>query len=83
MASRDVFSTNEAHSLLSPEELKLILTRWAVENEHHFKDPAYHANFDGKASNSRIAVRFVLHGATSVHPRESDGVADGEDESEQ
>jgi hypothetical protein len=79
VASLDIFSTEEVGGLLSAEELGSLLTRWAVEDEHHFKDPAYHANFDGKPSNSRIAARLIHPGAESVEPRGSDEAADRED----
>jgi hypothetical protein len=79
MASLDIFSTEEAGGLLSAQELRSLRTRWAVGDEHHFKNPAYQANFDGKPSNSRIATKLIRPREASVEPRGSDGAADRED----
>jgi hypothetical protein len=82
LASLDAFSPEE-HELLSLEQVTSVLIQWAVQDQHHDKDSAYRAKFDGKASNSRIAARIIHEAGPSLQTRDPKGPADAGEGAEQ
>jgi hypothetical protein len=62
-------------SVLEREELLKILCEWA-DRDHHAHDPAYHAKFDAKCSNSRISARLIKSQTTGGTPTRQKTVQD-------
>jgi hypothetical protein len=79
LASLDVFSPEE-RGLLSLGPVRSIMRRSAVQDEHHLKDRAYHARFDGRSSNSRIAARLLSGAGPPVQRRDPGALVDAEEE---